>query len=201
MKKQPSQVFNSPFAPPKYSMQKQSLTELSSENQGVIYHSYCHGAMTRLPYRFASVTDTSIHWRLPRNCSITPKQLCLLYASLCCVSLGIGFAFYVQGVALILPFALAELAAVGIAFFVYARHATDAEHIQILGQHLVVEIEEGGVLQRVQFPRYKVRVEPRAGRKALIEVSAHRQSVHIGRHVRPELRAELAQEIRRALRA
>ena len=156
--------------------------------------------MVHSHYRFATVTGEHIYWHLRRNCSITPKQLGLLYASLCSVSLGIGFAFYLQGVGLILPFALAELVAVGIAFVVYARHATDLEHIQIVDRHLVVEVEEGGKLQRTQFPRERVQVEPRKGYKALIEVSVHGVSVDIGRHVRPELRAELALEIRRALR-
>jgi uncharacterized membrane protein len=157
-------------------------------------------AMAHPPYRFATVTGEHIHWHLPRNCSITPKQLSLLYLSLCCVSLGIGLAFYVQGIALILPFALAELLAVGVAFVVYARHATDQERIQIVDRHLVVEVEEGGKCHCAQFARERVRVEPRVGSKALIEVSAKGVSVDIGRHVRPELRAELAQEIRRALR-
>jgi len=157
--------------------------------------------MAHPPYRFATVSGSHIQWHLPRNCSITPQQLGLLYASLCCVSLGIGLAFYVQGVGLILPFAMAELLAVGFAFVVYARHATDQEHIQIVDRHLVVEVEDGGKLHRTQFPCERVRVEPRAGRKALIAVSAKGVSIDIGRHVRPELRAELALEIRRALLA
>lgn len=156
--------------------------------------------MAHPSYRFATVSGAYVQWRLPRNCSITPKQLCLLYASLCFVSLGIGFVFYMQGVELILPFALTELLAVGFAFVVYARHATDVECIQILDQYLVVEVEDGGKLQRVQFPRGRVQVEPHAGYKALIAVSAKGVSIDIGRHVRPELRAELAQEIRHALR-
>lgn len=157
--------------------------------------------MANSNYRFATVNGEHIQWFLPRNCSISPKQMGLLYLSLCGVSLGIGLAFYVQGVGLVLPFAMAELLAVGIAFVVYARHATDMERIQLSAAHLVVEIEEGGKSECVQFPREWVQVEPRAGAKALIAVYAKGKTVDIGRHVRPELRPVLVQEIRRALRA
>jgi uncharacterized membrane protein len=128
-------------------------------------------------------------------------ELGLLYASLCCISLGIGLAFYMQGVRLVLPFAFVELFAVGTAFVVYARHATDMERIQLLGSLLDVEIEDGGRLQRTQFPREWVQLDLPAGPKALIAVSAKGKTVDIGRHVRPELRPALMQEIRRALKA
>ena len=63
------------------------------------------------------------------------------YASLCVVSLGIAGFFWVQGAVLVLPFAVAELAAVGFAFLAYARHATDGERISLQGRRLVVELE------------------------------------------------------------
>jgi uncharacterized membrane protein len=45
-----------------------------------------------------------------------------------------------------------------------------------------------------------VRVEPSAGEGSLVELSGEGRSVRVGRHLRPEWRDELAQELRRALR-
>lgn len=102
---------------------------------------------------------------------------------------------------MIMPFAWAELIAVGVAFLVYARHATDGERIVLQGSQLVVEQTSAGKLSRAEFNRDWVRVEPRADDRSLIELSGQGRSVQIGRHVRPELRPALAKEIRMALRA
>ena len=116
------------------------------------------------------------------------------------VSLGIGTAFWFQGATFVLPFAWAELIAVGVAFLVYARHAGDRERISLAGLQLVVELETAGKLERTEFNREWVRVEPRQGDGSLIELSGQGRSINIGRYVRPELRPQLAREIRMALR-
>ncbi|AEG94490.1 DUF2244 domain-containing protein [Ramlibacter tataouinensis] len=151
-------------------------------------------------FRFATVQGQAIHWALKRNCSVTPSQLGWFYASLCVVSLGIATVFWLQGATMVLPFAWVELAAVGLAFLAYARHATDGERISLHGRRLVVELENAGRLERAEFDREWVRVEPRFDGRSLIEVSGRGRSVRVGRYVRPELRPVLAQEIRRALR-
>ena len=156
--------------------------------------------MTNLVFRFATVQGRHVQWFLRRNCSVTPWQLVWLYVSLCVVSLGIGMFFWLQGAPLVIPFASLELAAVGLAFVVYARHATDGERIVLQGEQLVVELENAGRLERAEFNRLWVRVEPKHGDGSLIEVSAQGRSVRVGRHVRPELRPALAREIRHALR-
>ena len=156
--------------------------------------------MSNLVFRFATVQGQNIQWFLRRNCSVTPVQLGWLYLSLCIVSLGIGAFFWAQGAPLVIPFAGLELVAVGIAFFTYARHAADGERISLQGGQLVVELENAGRLERAEFQREWVRVEPRSGDKSLIEVSGRGRSVTVGRYVQPELRPVLAKEIRMALR-
>lgn len=157
--------------------------------------------MSNPVFRFATVSGQTIHWFLRRNCSVTPVQLALVYGMLCLLSLGVGGFFWFQGATLVLPFALLELFAVGIAFWVYARHATDGEQISLHGAQLVVEQETSGRRVRSEFNRNWVRVEPQADDGSLIELSAHGRKVQVGRFVRPELRAVLAREIRTALRA
>lgn len=146
------------------------------------------------------LNHTGVQWLLKRNCSVTPAQLLGLFMSLSVVSLGIATFFWFQGATLIMPFAWVELLAVGAAFMVYARHARDGEKISLQGGQLVVELEIAGRLQRAEFNREWVRVEPQDGDGSLIEVSGQGRTVRVGRHVRPELRAALAREIRYALR-
>lgn len=158
-------------------------------------------------FRFATLPATGSHsheavqWLLKRHCSVTPAQLGWLYVSLCVVSLAIAAFFWSQGATLVMLFAWAELLAVGVAFLVYARHAGDGEKIVLRGGQLVVELETAGHTQRAEFNREWVRIESKDSDGSLIEVSGQGRSVSVGRHVRPELRAALAREIRLALRA
>lgn len=151
-------------------------------------------------FRFATVQGKSIQWFLRRNCAVTPVQLGYFYLSLCVVSLGIGSVFWFQGAVFVLPFAWVELVAVGVSFLLYARHAADGERIYLQGECLVVECESAGRLERAEFRRDWVRIEPRLGDRSLIEVSGQGRSIQVGRFVRPELRPVLAKEIRMALR-
>ena len=151
-------------------------------------------------FRFATVQDKRIQWFLRRNCSLTPMQRVWFYLSLCVLSLSIGAAFWTQGAALVWPYAWFELMAVGAGYLLYARHATDGERIYLREGHLIVELENAGKLQRKEFRREWVRVEPKLGDGSLIEVSGQGCSIFVGRFVRPELRPVLAKEIRMALR-
>ena len=151
-------------------------------------------------FRFATVQGQAIVWFLRRNRSVTPTQLGWFYASLCAVSFAAAAYFWLRGATLVMPLAWFELAAIGLAFMAYARHAADGERICLQGRRLVVELERAGQLQRTEFDPDWVRVEPRSGGRSLIEVSGRGRSVQVGRFLRPELRPLLAQEIRSALR-
>lgn len=157
-------------------------------------------------FRFATVCEDlhgqpALQWLLKRNCCLSPRQLLRFYASLCVVSLAIAGFFWSVGAVLVMPFAWLELAAVGAALLVYARHAGDGEKIVLGNGRLVVELETAGRTRRAEFNSQWVRVGPGAADGALIEVFEHGRSVAVGRHVRPELRPALAREIRLALRA
>lgn len=166
----------------------------------------CHLMQATPAFRFATLSESGSHsqqavqWLLKRHCSLKPAQLGWFYVSLCVLSLGIAGFFWLQGATMVMPFAWVELVVVGIAFLIYARHASDGEKIVLQGGQLVVEQETAGRTQRAEFNREWVRVEPRHGDGSLIEVSCQGRSVQVGRHVRPELRPALAREIRFALR-
>ena len=162
---------------------------------------------TESAYRFATLpspgekSDKAVSWLLKQPCSLTPIQLGWCYLSLCVVSIGVAIFFWLQGAKLVMAFTWAELLAVGVAFLLYSRHASDAEKIVLENGQLVVEMETAGRVERTEFNQEWVRVEPKNGDGSLIEVSGQGRSVWVGRHLRPELRPALAREIRIALRA
>lgn len=151
-------------------------------------------------YRLASVTADGTHWALRRNCSVTPRQLGSIYALLSALSLVVAGFFWTHGAWMVLPFSLVELVAVGVAFLVYARHATDGEHICVSCGRLVVERENAGRLSRIEFAGHAIRVEGPSGHYSLVSVRGGGRSAEVGRYVRADLRPVLAREIRRALR-
>jgi uncharacterized membrane protein len=142
----------------------------------------------------------ALQWRLLRNCSITPRQLALVYGSLCLVSLLIAAGFFTQGATLVLAFAGVELLAVGVALLVFARHAADHETMTLLGRSLQVEQCSGSRVHKTEFAADWLTIEPAAGQGSLVELSGRGQSVRVGRFLRPELRGAFARELRLALR-
>lgn len=147
------------------------------------------------------VAHRESRWVFARNCALTPRQLLWAYVWLCAVSLLVGVFFWLQGAALVLPFAVLELLAVGVGFGAYARHATDRESLWIDEVHLVVEHEWGGSSQRVVFPKQWVRIQAGAGPQGLLDVVGAGQRVQVGRYIRADQRPGLAAALRSALAA
>jgi uncharacterized membrane protein len=147
----------------------------------------------------ADAGDGSVHWLLRRNCSMTPAQVMAFYLSLSAWSLAIAGAFWWRGATLVLPFAGIEIVAVGVALYVYARHAADRERVTLEPGRLTVECTIGRRTDLAAFAPAWVRIEPEHGDRSLIEVSGQGQRISFGRFVRPELRRALADELRVAL--
>ena len=155
------------------------------------------------PLRFgaeSSAGERTVRWLLKRNCSITPRQMMSFYATLCVLSLGIAAVFWVQGATLVMPFAWLEVLAVGAALLLYSRHATDSEDIRLQAGRLTVAHTSGRTTRRAEFAPDWVRIEPEHGDGSLVELSGQGQRIAVGRFVRPELRRQLADELRWALR-
>ena len=145
-------------------------------------------------------TAKSVQWLLKRNCSITPRQMMGFYTSVCVLSMGIAAGFWTQGATLVLPFAGIEVVVFGAALLLYSRHAADSENIRLEAGRLTVEHTSGGTTHRAEFAPAWVRVEPEHGDGSLVELSGQGQRIAVGRFVRPELRRQLAEELRWALR-
>ncbi len=153
-------------------------------------------------WRFGREQAVPLAWlfELRRNMSITPRQLMGAYALLCLISLAVAVGFWSQGITVVGLFTGLELLAVGVALWVVARHTRDRETITLTNRELSVEQFYGQAVARTAFRAEWVRVEPVADDGSLVELSGEGRSVRVGRHVRPELRVALAQELRRALR-
>lgn len=141
-----------------------------------------------------------LEWLLKRNCSLAPGQMLACFGVLCLFSLTVATFFWHQGARMVMTFASIELLAVGTAMLLYARHAADRERIALHRDTLTVEHACGNRIERVEFQRAWVRVEPRSSDRSLIELSGQGRHITVGRFIRPELRRHLADELRTALR-
>ena len=141
----------------------------------------------------------SREWILKRNCSMTPRQLALAYSALCLASLTVAAFFTVHGAWYVLGFSLLELIAVGGAFLLFARHATDREHIALADNCLLVEVIEVEQVRQFRLDPRHTHVEPPANRNALVGLREHGTRVEVGRFLTEWKRRELARELNRAL--
>lgn len=142
----------------------------------------------------------ALQWQLRRNCSITPNQMLAAYGLLCTVSLAVALFLWFTGARIVLAFTGFELMVLGAAMLVFARHAGDRETLTLVGRSLWVERALGPKIERAAFAADWLSVEPAAGQNSLVELSGQGHVMRVGRFLRPELRAEFAHELRRAVR-
>jgi uncharacterized membrane protein len=144
--------------------------------------------------------EAAKQWTFKRNCSVTPKQVAAFYLPLAFVSFTIATGFWLQGIRFVMPFAWLEMAALGTALLVFARHASDKEELLLTAEKLEVRWFVGARLQTLASPPHSVRIEQlgKDGR-GLVSLSSQGQRIDIGRYVRPERRAGLARELKQAL--
>lgn len=149
------------------------------------------------------MNDHANCWIIKRNCSASPVQLALVFASIVAVSFVFGAAFAARGLWLVLPFVALELLAVAAAFLVYGRHAADYERIELRDGVVSVQRVEGARTDEWRCAAQWVRVEleaENAADAARVFIAARGERVEIGRHLQQARRAALAQELRSALR-
>ena len=143
-----------------------------------------------------AATDTGFRVVLKRNCSISPRGLLLVYALLAAIAVGIASGFAVLGAWLILPFAGLELALLGAAFWLTARHAADRECIELSRGRLTVEVEEAQRVRRLELDARLARVRMEGGHVLL---RAPRVELELGRHLASEARTGFAAELEKRL--
>ena len=136
-----------------------------------------------------------------RNNSLSTSGRQLVFGFILCVSLGIATAVYVLFDAWpVLPYSAIEMTVLYFAFRYMERHAADYERITIQGGTVAIESHVGPHVTRLELNRYwaKVVCDARGSRLAL---RLHGREVPVGRHLCEERRLDLAQELKRELRA
>ncbi|GAC1326673.1 MAG: DUF2244 domain-containing protein [Collimonas sp.] len=144
-------------------------------------------------------------WDLRRNCAIAPRQLGFFYAILCATSLAVAIGFTLRGAWFVLLFAVLEMSAVAIAFLIYARHATDREHIAMLDDYLLVEVIQAQEIRQFKLDLRSIRIAVQETNKGLIGIEALGTRVEVGQFLtewkRREFVLELRQELQRSQKA
>ena len=133
---------------------------------------------------------------LKRNCSIAPGALACVFAAIAVAVLGIGIGFAIAGAWLILPFAGLEVVALGTAFVLQARHATDYERIELAAGRLRVEVGEAERVAKYEIDARGARVEMQGPHVVLRGAG---ETVEIGRHLGEEARVRFAAELKKRL--
>jgi len=137
-----------------------------------------------------------------RNCSMAPRTLVALLAATALVHLGIGAAFAMVGLWMVLPFAGIELAVVAAAFYLNGRHATDYERIELDDGRLRLEVCEAAAVRSYEFNPAWVRVIVGQERGAVrLALRSHGTDIEIGRHLDTAGRERYAAMLRAQLAA
>ena len=140
-------------------------------------------------------------WTLKRNCSISPRQMALFYASICGVSLLLACFFTWHGAWYVMVFSMIEICVVGAAFMYYARHAADREHIVLSGRCLIVEVIESEKSHQYRFEAYGLRVDAPGPKNGLVALVSGARRIEVGRFLTQFKRRQFASELHSALMA
>ncbi|HEX8786110.1 MAG TPA: DUF2244 domain-containing protein [Telluria sp.] len=139
---------------------------------------------------------------MQRNCALSPRQVLYSYALLCAGSLTVSFAvLLIHGIWVVLAFSLLELSLVGLALLIYARHATDHEHIALSDACLLVECVQADHCEQARLDPLWTRVcVDDQRRRPLIRLESRGVKVEVGRFVTEARRRQVERELRQALR-
>ncbi len=153
-------------------------------------------------YRWSYVVESGRHqWLLKRNCALRPWQLAAWFVTVVLAALAIAAVCAAGGAWIVIPFAIVEAIAVGVAFMVYARHAADYERIEATRDRLVVECGCGQRIDRFEQGGCAIRVEYDPRERGPIRLVAGGESVAVGRYVPDDRKEMLARQLRGALGA
>ncbi len=107
--------------------------------------------------------------------------------------------FTLQGAWYVLGFAILEMLGLGLAFFQFARHATDREHIALIDNYLLVELIQAEHSRQFRLdPRWTC-VEPPDAQHELITLESRGMRVEVGRFLMDRKRRDFARELKQEL--
>jgi uncharacterized membrane protein len=174
---------------------------------GSIWSRSAGGSATRTsPFMVSSTVDSKRNWRIVirPNRSLTRRQLQLVFVGIAVVCLGIAGVFAAFGMWPVLPFAGAEVAVVGLGFYLSARGGQETEVVSVAGNRVAVEkgrrqLRERLELQRAWAQIRLLRPEIRWYPSRLV-IRSHGKAVELGGFLNEQERRQLAEKLQRAIR-
>jgi uncharacterized membrane protein len=140
-------------------------------------------------------------WLLQRRVVLQRPQLIVLFATLCCPTLGVAAGFVYLGYWHMLAYALLEMAALAACLWHYARHLDDYDRIEISESAIVVEQRRGRRCSYRHLDLWSARLlsPVRDGDPIRLNDKQDRMVV-LGRFLGVEERRHLANELGQCLR-
>jgi uncharacterized membrane protein len=154
----------------------------------------------------SSTVDSKHNWRIVirPNRSLTRRQLQLTFGIIATVCLSIASVFAVLGMWPVLPFAGAEVLAVGIGFYLSARGGQEEEVVSVDSDKVAVEKGRRPMRRRWELQRAwaKIRLLPPRLRwyPTRLVIRSHGKEVELGGFLNEDERRRLAGELRHAIR-
>ncbi|BAU48816.1 membrane protein [Sulfurifustis variabilis] len=137
------------------------------------------------------------------NRSLSPRGMAALFAALAGSAVALAVLFLNSGAWPVVPFLVAEVAAVGVTLGLLYRHAGDCEVVRLEDDRLEVVQRQGRRETCHRFPRYWARVAVEPGSNAHLPsrlvIRSHGREVEVGAGMTEEARRALAGMLRRAL--
>lgn len=138
-------------------------------------------------------------WLLERRCTLTERQLVLVFASLCVPSALVALAFLWQGYWYVLAYAALEQAALAACLRHCARHRGDYDRIDISPAAIVVEQRRGRQCRARRLHRLTTRLLPPRRDSDPIQLEDRGEQIEVGRFIGAAQRRRLAVELARCL--
>ena len=154
----------------------------------------------------SSTVDSKRNWRIVirPNRSLSKRQLQIAFAVIAVVCLGIASLFAAFGLWPVLPFAGAEVIAVGVGFYLSALGGRETEVVSVVSDTVAVEKEGRRVRRRWELSRawLQIRLLPPRFRwyPTRLVIRSHGKQVELGGFLNEDERQQLAGELRCAVR-
>lgn len=154
----------------------------------------------------SSKVDSKRNWQIVvrPNRSLSRRQLQLVFALIAVVCLGIASVFAAFGLWPVLPFAGAEVIAVGIGFYLSALGGRQLEVVSVNSDRVAVEKGGGRMRRRWELSRAWLQIlllPPRfRWYPTRLVIRSHGKQVELGGFLNEDERRQLAGELRCAVR-
>ncbi len=173
---------------------------------GSIWSRLVGGPTTRTSLVLVSSTvDSKRRWQIVirPNRSLTRRQLQLVFVAIAAFCLGIASVFAVLGMWPVLPFAGAQVIAVGIGFYLSAMGGREIEVVSVDRDKVSVEKGRRHVRQRWELQRAwaQIRLLPPRIRwyPTPLVIRSHGREVELGGFLNDDERQHLAGELQQAI--